>query len=126
MSEEVRDLPGQAHDHPTGEFCGAEAVSIRGAKDPKERRERSVGPDKPRILHFQPQAPILASLTLYCPKNQATWACCPQAEALPQASVRQGSTSHDGKREGWFILALLFPGSAIDMLLSLLLPRVSL
>lgn len=59
--EKVRDLPGQAHDHPTGEFRSTEAVSIRGAKDPTE--ERSVGPDKPSILGFQPQAPSHAGFS---------------------------------------------------------------
>lgn len=76
---EVRDLPGQAHDHPTGEFRSTEAVSVRGAKDPTE--ERSVGSGKPSILGFQPRAPTLASLILCGPKNQTTWAA--RREAPP-------------------------------------------
>lgn len=32
-SAEKMDLPGQAHDHPTGELCSTQAVPIGGAKD---------------------------------------------------------------------------------------------
>ena len=39
VTGEVRDLPGQAHDHPTGELRGTEAVSVRGAKTQQKRRQ---------------------------------------------------------------------------------------